>query len=453
LNEATIVVNNSDILNEVARLNVFPETENFYDNTSFNDEISSYRNATGSPLNPLESFSSANPSKYLVKPRTLGITVVSGNSCPASGTTTVQITGTLYEPLWTPFCNMGEDETSGYYGVNNDTININWMANLFDSLFSFFLPTGLTLVSSSASLSPSQYLYLQYLTPTEDVLKTVPQKSVYRYSDYSVNNTTLGVPTVLANNASGDISVSNSMCNFSTVPRKILIYAKESNSAQTALRPEKYLNIKNITATFNNGNPILSGATPNALWEISRKNGLQMPRSCWKSELLNANNSINGDLYGCGSILCLSVLDLNLQDSLSQSVGGRFPFTINITFNNPTNEIFTNPNLYIVGINEAVIVRDGSQYTNYLLNLSENMLPAMKNLPAIDRVSFEAHQKSESFAGGSLKDFLKKAYARGHRAYNFIKKNRGAVEGMYNQARALTNEARGQSGGRLFGRK
>lgn len=451
LNESTIVVNSSEILQEISRLNTFAGSESFYPNTT-PDIISNYKNATGSPLSPLESFSSCNPSKEVWKPRTLGITVLSGNSCPAGASSTVQISVNLYEPLWTPFNNMGEDDSNGFYGVNNENINVNWNTDLFSSLFSMFVPTGLTVTGTSANLSNNQYLYLKYFTPSSDVLKTIPQKSFYRYNHYDVNNTTL-MGTVLPNNGSGDITISNSMCNFSTVPKKILIFAKEAGASTTYDKTEKYLQLKSINCTFNNGTPFLSGSTPDALFEVSRKNNLQMNRECWKADLLNRGNSIVGDLYGAGSILVISPLDYCLPSNLSESVGGRYGFNINAVFTNYTNETFSNVNLYIIGIYEGVVVRDGSQYSNYLLNLEENALLSMKHLPAIDNVAFEAHQKSESFAGGSLKDFLKKAYHRGHRAYQFIKKHRGAVEGMYNQAKALTNEARGQSGGRLFSRK
>ena len=69
----------------------------------------------------------------------------------------------------------------------------------------------------------------------------------------------------------------------------------------------KYLSLQSIQCTFDNGLPVFNGASPDQLYDVSKRNALQMPRSCFKQIQLNTNNVVPslGALYGCGSVFVL----------------------------------------------------------------------------------------------------------------------------------------------------
>ena len=75
----------------------------------------------------------------------------------------------------------------------------------------------------------------------------------------------------IANNASATIQ-SNAI-QFSQISNRIFIVAKKPSSAQTIKDSNCYLPITGVNINFNNLNGILSGATVNDLYNLSRRNG------------------------------------------------------------------------------------------------------------------------------------------------------------------------------------
>lgn len=102
INQSSYTLQNSRILDAIARLNSFPQHQDFYENTQ-PDLVDSYANATGSNLTPLASYTSNIQGDGIFKPRTLNYTVTGTNAIPAGSTENIVVTANLYEPLVTPF--------------------------------------------------------------------------------------------------------------------------------------------------------------------------------------------------------------------------------------------------------------------------------------------------------------------------------------------------------------
>ena len=116
--------------------------------------------------------------------------------------------------------------------------------------------------------------------------------------------------------------------------------------------------------------PQFAGATtPEQLYDISRRNQLQMPRDCWLQKQLNRGVEVNGGLYGSvGPLIIDPALNLGIHFKNAVGSGGRFIFQVQIaTFANLTETDFGSITLYVVGVSSAVLERTGSEYRNRLL--------------------------------------------------------------------------------------
>ena len=463
INQASYTLNTNDIIDSLARVNLLPQDCNFYENSQ-PDLIDSYANATGTELSPIASYASTIAGDGVYKPRTLKLSVkvngASSISIPAGAVNLpVTISCELYEPLISPFNNISKKDARGLYAITGELINIQWVSDLWNNMFAFVLPVGLTISSSTVSLGSQANLQCIYLTPKEDTIAEVPRQSVYQYNDYSIFTNTInaGLPVV----AHATISnVSSQVVNFTNLPQKILVYARLSNGSRTVATPDKYLKIKSLQFTFDNGLPQFAGASPDQLFDISVRNGLEMPRACFKQESLNYLSEVEQELYGCGSMLIIDpCLDASVRPSDTTGSGGRYIFQIqNSTFENATDIDFASVTLYVVGVNSAILERSGSQYRNFLLTTPPDAINHIKSLPAINHQQYMRASHANSFLmGGGIGDWFKKAHNFGTRAFDFAKKHYGDVKEGVEGAKQLYDAGRkmiGQGadrGSRLFG--
>jgi hypothetical protein len=458
INQASYTLQTNEILDSITRLNLLPSDCNFYENT-MPDLLDSYGvPASGCNFSPLQPYNVTLAGDGVYKPRTLQLDV-SQNDISGNSTGQVVITATYYEPLISPFCNVSSDDARALYAITGELITINFVPDLFNNMFAYDIPTGLTLSSSSVDLTTvNPVLRCIYLTPKEDTIAQVPRSSIYQYNDYSIFQNTIASGVVAGGTLSG---VSSQVVNFTNLPSKILVYARLSNNARTSETPDKYLALTGLQVTFDNGLPQLAGATPDQLYDISKRNAIQMPRACWKQEELNsAVSATQGGLYGCGSVLILDpALDLGIRPSDTQGSGGRYIFQVqNATFKNFTETNFGSITLYVVGINSAVLERVGSQYRNYLLTTPPDIINEIKSLAPISyKMYMRSNHANSFFMGGGIGDWFKKAYNFGTRSYNQAKDLLGEVEKTVSEGQDIYNKVRKLTGGamdrgtRLFG--
>lgn len=216
-------------------------------------------------------------------------------------------------------------------------------------------------------------------------------------------------------------NVASQVVNFTNLPQKILVYARLSNGSRDTTTPDKYLKIQSLQVSFDNGLPQSAGANPDQLYDISKRNNLQMPKTCFKQERLNYLTEIQQELYGCGSLMIIDpCLDLGICPNDTTGSGGRYIFQLqNSTFANATKTDFASVTLYVVGINSAILERVGSQYRNYFLTTP----PDLTTFPPTSYKMYMLTAHANSFLmGGKVGNWFKKAYNFGTRAYNFAKK-------------------------------
>jgi len=439
INQASYTLNTNNVLDLISRVDISPEDLNFFENCQA-DIIDSYQNATGSNLSPISPYTSSLQGDGVYKPRTVNYSLFSGsNSIPANSTQTVTITTSLYEPLISPFNNVSKDNQSALWAVNGEIINITWVSQLFNNMFAFYPPDGLT-VTPVVSFASVANLFCIYLTPYESMIPSIPNESVVPYNNYDVFTTSVGAISAGGSKS----SITSGVVSFTNFPAKIIIGIRENNSnrALTASVPDKYLRIDNITVTMDNGAPQLSACTPNQLYDISARNGLNMPRQAFLQECLNNPLNLNAGtnkLFGCGSVLVLDSMDLGVRAGVTQGSGGRFVFQItNLNVSNPTAYNYVDAQLYVIGVTNAVLKRVGSQYINHLVTAPDNVLEVASRLPPVAHSEYmRALSRNAFLSGGGVQDVLKALYGAVRKGHDYVMKNKETLGQLYETGKKL----------------
>jgi len=424
INQASYSLNTSEILNMISRVVMSPEDMNFYQNT-MPDLISSYANATGSNLSPLASYTSNLEGDGVWKPRTVGFSIT-GNVIPANTTQNVVITCNLYEPLIDPFTNISSVSKAGLYGITGEQIQLVYVPKLWDNMFSFGgAQTGLTYTAPVVSLGANATLFCIYLTPYDHMIPTIPRESVIPYNNYQYFLTNVGTVT----NGS-TVALSSQTVTVTNMPAKFIIAAVPSVGTRDAELPNVYLTINGVSISIDNGQPQLSAANGNQLFDVSRESGLSMSRQCFLGQSLNASLNAadpanNPVLSGCGSVLVLEPSQLGVRSGLAEGSVGKFIFQVlNISLTNNTGADLSNVTLYVIAVNNAVLKRVGTQYTNYLLNAPDNVLKISENLPIVSHTEYKnALMKNAFMSGSGIKDFFRKAFGTVRSAAKFLSAN------------------------------
>jgi hypothetical protein len=421
INQASYTIYPSRYIDAISRLNNFSDDANFYDNTQ-PDVIDSYANASGSNLNPLGNFSTTLNGDGVFKPRSMNYAITAGsNSVAASSTGTVTISGFLYEPLASPFNNISSKNRRGLYAITGEIVQLQLVQDL-TRMFGLYLQGGLTLTNAVCTIgnawnSPQNYpqvptLYCIYLTPHEDYFKEIPRESVYPYNNYEVFTNEVGALT-----AGSTASVTTQVVNMTNVPEKILIYAKLSDTYVNMTTPDKYAAIDNLSVQFDNGVPVLNQASNRQLYDISKRNGLVMPEQCFQQWQLNLGVT-NGTpsvpkLYGCGSVVTLTPIDLGMRPGAASGSAGRYIMQATLKLHNYTDTDFPGVTLHVVVITAGVLERIGSQYRNMLSTLPRDVLSIAHSLPAVDQENYLSSKHDNGFlSGGGIADFFKKAFGQ-----------------------------------------
>jgi len=417
INQASYSLNTSEILNVISRVCMSPEDMNFYENT-MPDLISSYANAQGTSLSPISSYTSNLEGDGVWKPRTVGFSI-SGNVIPAQSTQTVTISCQLYEPLIDPFTNISSVSKPGLFGITGEQVQITYVPNLFNNMFSLgAIQTGLTYTTPAVNLGPNANtlsnatLFCVYLTPYDHMIPYVPKESVIPYNNYQYFTSAIGAV------APGQtISFASQVATVTNMPAKFIIAAVPNLDARSASLPNVYLTTGSVSVSIDNGQPQLSSANGNQLFDISRESGLQMSRQAFLGQTLNtslnASDPTNNPVVaGCGSVLVLEPSQLGIKSGLAEGSVGRFIFQIlNMTLTNNTGANISGWTLYIIAVNNAVLHRRGTEYTNYLLNAPDNITRLAQNLPVVSRSQYQHALNRNAFLSGSgIKDFFRKAF-------------------------------------------
>lgn len=379
----------NDLLNQQYNLSMCP---------SANDVSANYADLDGTNLNSLGDYKTSTPGLYQ-----RGSFPLVNVSNPVGGST-ASVTFDICEPLMlSPFIATSHKDHAALVGIKNMILTLNFASDL-SRVWSHSLvnaATQPTINSISVSFT-NQELLVAYLTPKPSM--HITNMNAYNYTSieyYPQPNRTLTA------GSADQVSVQNLQWN--TVPDTVVVWARRSDNSRKFTDPDSYIPITGVNITYFNKTGILGTATPQQLWQISKKNGLDMPWSQWTSQQQYSFGSGvgGGPIPMCGSVMVMKpALDYGLADDVANGLqtNNQFQCTVNLVNQSLNTYDYV---LYVATLTEGVmtiqrghvVTQIGTATRSDILHAKANMSPFLdfNDLQYIDA----------SYQGGSLGSFFK----------------------------------------------
>jgi hypothetical protein len=409
LNNATVTLNENEVFNTLIRINTSRDVrERDYSSTPHMlDQYQNYSDWSvyGAVKNPLGLYGD----NGYESPRGgfSSMTVVSNPS--GGGTLTSVVTLDLCEPLFmSPFLFGGEDE-AGFIGIQ--TMQISLTLNQLTRMWAHSsLGNPLSSVTGAWLANPS--LLFRYITPSKIV--ALPESSVYPFFVPNYYITDFGTIA-----PAGTATIVTQNIQFQGVPNQIILYARQSDTtlntgSQQWLASDTFARINNANLNWNGTVGLLSSATPRQLYQISRKNGVDMSWDAWS--------------FYVGSILSIDLAtDVGLGPTIAPGMNGTFNFQATLMIQNVNTTQTINYSVFVLAINEGTFTSQGNQcFTNQSILTPADVLDS-QSAPIVDLASVKAVMRGGSIFS-SFQSFIdkylpiaKKAVAVGRQAYDLGK--------------------------------
>ena len=414
LGDQTFVIMSSDITPYLAHYFKFEEYVTF---PSFLDNYSQYSDAFGSNNNPLSGYQDgANASGYGES-----FTPLRGDYglVMTSTSTAGQVTGIILQPIFMPCLSKHFDASLGFCNLKSIDLVLNLSSNLgrIWSQDSFNTPLTTITVNMCSSIvagivvpSPPS-LFNKYTTCPD----YVPRDLTYSNQDIQRFSTSMG--SILSGGSIPLFPSTN--IQLGCVPSNILVFARSSNSSLTYASTDTFLNISNVSITWNNNSGILSSATELQLFQMSKKNGLDSSWTQWQGQTLSGNAiGATSTLVGTvGSCMMLSFGDqilLNTSDGDYVGKIGSYNLTVQATFNNRFSYTVNNPMMYVIVITPSKIIIHADGHVDSVLGTSGEQGEYMSY-----------HELMKHYGGrSSFSDIVKKVVGYLKPIHDFVKEHK-----------------------------
>ncbi len=334
INNASVSINLADVLTPLTRYCTPLKLREFdYSmSPSMLDQHQNYSEGTGSVRNPLGTYDDSCSGADIPRGAFLPVEVVTDTN------TEYKARFIVVEPLFlSPFL-FGGSEHNGFYGVQTMDLNFTLAANL--SRVWSHSSAGNTFSSVDVTIGgfENPQLLFNYITPSP--LMPIPMVMSYPY--YAVTR----FPTTISNSitAGSEFQVTSANIQLNSIPRRIYIYARRSNSDADYGTTDTFAFMRSISVNWNNNSGLLSGATAYDLYRMAVNNGCNLSWMQWSEHV--------------GSVLCIEMgKDIGLQSGL-ESPGSLGTYQLQLTANmintNATETIAFS--LYVVVISEGVLM-------------------------------------------------------------------------------------------------
>lgn len=403
LNNATMTVNLSDIINPLMRFGTSPDERNKYmsGSPSYPDQFPTYDDsATGlsgkiaGPRNPFADYTT-NVEEISRQFRNFVESVELVNVGVAPAVRVRSFTLVLYEPLFIPPLNWSERDVACLFGIQTIDLTLTLSSNLKNrflcGLFSApaagggnnALASPLTTVELLGTNNKPPVLHVLYITPP--VTMTLPRLIHYPYYEVvryissgiklkpnkflTTGSTTAGASTAL-------FAVNN--ITLHSVPKRLYIWAAVTPSTYVSDGGERVPNvcarITAISVNWNNQSGMLSSASEYDLYRISVKNGCDQAWTEWSQYT--------------GSVLCLEPsVDLSLGPLEAPGSRGNYQLQYNVSF---TNLLYDGDavakdydyQVYTVAVNEGMFTVNDSVVSLDIGMLTEEAVRDATEAPA-----------------------------------------------------------------------
>lgn len=358
------------------------------------DRSQNYSDMVGLNANPLAGYGE---NTYENSRGGFPYSVASNNvSLSSVANTTAEINAVLTEPLIISPLVYGSYNEPGLVGITSFDVVVNFDNDL-TRIWSHSNSSGSVITSMTVSFGQPSLLHT-YLSPT--TLTIPPQINMFPFYRLDRYITTPGAAVAPLSS----LEISSNSVQLNSIPKRIYVFARKQTSDRTFLDTDSFMSIESINLTFGNKSGLLAGATKQHLYRISKDNGCSLSWPEWSGE--QTNDLSSGNSYGTvGSVLCLEMKDIGMDDLTSVGMLENVQFYIRVVVKNQNQLASINPALYVVIVSEGVwtIKGDNSTISVGVLN-PENVLAA-RSSPVVDQVVIE------SLYGGNFMEGLKSIWS------------------------------------------
>jgi len=269
----------------------------------------------------------------------------------ATGALQVSLEAELVEELFLSPLVFGGGDDQGFIGVQAIDINIAWDPNLAKiwshdpqseilagGLFYPFSIESMVVDLAAANGLPS--MLFTYVTPPRNM--RIPRSLQYYYNDVDRYETVIGTANF---NGAYQTMISNNL-QLNSIPRFLYIFVKRNTQGQATAHQatsscDAYASLQNLRINWNNKNTLLSNATREQLYEMSRKNGVDLSWGEWSAEdsFMTYNNTNHPTsavdnincVYGLGSVICIEFgTDIGLDDGEAPGLIGTYNLQVQV---------------------------------------------------------------------------------------------------------------------------
>jgi hypothetical protein len=343
----------------------------------------------------------------------------------------------ITEPiLMSPFLSGFGNQEEGFVNVNQMNIVYRWKSDLSQILSHSTAGNAITSVSVTMYQAPE--ILTTFITP--DLTQPIPQMQVLPYhksQDY--------IKTVAPLNNGASTRVISDSIKLSQIPRKLYLFCRHQRSSANQETADSFLRIDGLSVLWNNQSGLFSSATEQDLFEISKRNGMNLSYPQWRKFR--------------GGVFCLEFgKDIGLLDNEAPGVQGQYTVQIQMDVTNVSGAVFT-PEFYQIFLMEGTFSIAENLGRASLGNLTQQAVLASKQADELDFNQYETLQGGSFWS--SLKSFVNKAARGVQKGVGMAEKIAPAVVGAFPElapvAAALhtvgsvAGTARGLTGGRMAG--
>jgi hypothetical protein len=242
--------------------------------------------------------------------------------------------------------------------------------------------TGNAITSLAVSFDKAPELHLLYITP--DLLQTIPPSVTYPYHKLLQFNKAV-TPALISGETRSNVS--SDTLRLSQVPRKMYVFATRSRPTRTFETSDVFARLDKVQVLWNNQDSLFGSASSQQLYQISKKNGINLSWPQWSKHR--------------GSVFCFELgTDLGLPDGQAPGVQGQFSVQIQASITN-TSGAPVDYELWVLPLLEGTlqIFPDGARAS--LGNLNQQTVLAAEGGGEM------AYEHYESLAGAGFFDSVK----------------------------------------------
>jgi hypothetical protein len=348
---------------------------------SMPDMSQEYGDLDGFALSPLNGY--GNNTAQCPRGGFVGAIITRNDDTGAPGdVATVELE--VFEPIYlSPFHQEGGDDVPGFIQLQTMEVilqlggrGVGALTGLASSLWSHS-KLGSALTSATADVIGAD-IQFNYITP--DITQPIPDVVHYSYFDPTRYPTTSFSPVP----AGAVTSLEMNTVQLKSIPNRMYIFVTQRDQDIDISSTDTFFSIENLNITFQNRDGLLANATQHDLYQMSRKNGLEMSWRQFTSDV--------------GAVVCVSFgADLPLGALQAPGLRGSYALSMRVRARNLKGYDVT-PTLSVVVIQEGVLTIDQQTVTRSLGVLTPDDVLKMKDAPPV------AFQRSDNVYGSGFFD-------------------------------------------------